>query len=356
MDVQLARSGDRTAWLRLVRSTRNLVSAIALGVVNDVSTSEDIAQDVYLQAWQGLRRLRAPESFLPWLRQLTRHRSHDVLRRRKRTGPSLDDEALSQLEDPKADPQEALLTREEHARLTHALEGLPDDAREVLVLFYREGQSVAQVSVLLELSEVAVKKRLSRAREQLRTRLDEELLARSAPGEAFCAAVLTATGGVPTFGAGVGAAVLKGAAGKLAGGLLGALGGGVISAASILWGYRREAAMAYDEAERAEHRRIRNANLLLTGSFSVASTVGALLDKPNLILVSGFIFVLAMLVPCGLWLPRVVARHQARELAEALDPEATRARHHRRLLMTRGGLIVGFLLAITPLLWALSQR
>ena len=63
------------------------------------------------------------------------------------------------------------------------------------MLFYREGQSVAQVATLLDLSEDAVKKRLSRARTALRGMVLDQLgdsLTRTAPGSAFTIAVMAA--------------------------------------------------------------------------------------------------------------------------------------------------------------------
>src|SRR5207302_374125 len=156
--------------------------------------SEDVAQEVYLAAWQELPTLRNPASFLPWLRQLARNRAHDELRARRRR-PQAPEAALEALADPRPTASEALATLDEHQALAAALDELPDDAREVLALYYREGRSLAQVAALLGLSEIAAKKRLQRARDRLREATLERLgetLARTAPGVAFTAAVMAA--------------------------------------------------------------------------------------------------------------------------------------------------------------------
>jgi len=83
-----------------------------------------------------------------------------------------------------------MIDREDLALLSEAIDQLPDDAREVVILYYREGQSVAQVAALLGLSEAATKKRLSRTRETLRETVLEkvgDLLGRTAPVAAFTA-------------------------------------------------------------------------------------------------------------------------------------------------------------------------
>ena len=61
------------------------------------------------------------------------------------------------------------------AALRLALDAIADDARECVVLFYSEGQSVEQVASLLGLSATAVRKRLERARKQLRHELLQHL-------------------------------------------------------------------------------------------------------------------------------------------------------------------------------------
>ncbi len=103
------------------------------------------------------------EEFGPWLLQITRRRALGSLR-----GQALRlsrDDAWRSLE-PLAAADAETLAREHETQqeLLAVLESLPDDARELLVLFYREGPATRQLASLLELSEVAVRKRLQRAR------------------------------------------------------------------------------------------------------------------------------------------------------------------------------------------------
>src|SRR5262245_24924027 len=177
--VAAASGGDRTAFASLVAETSSVVSSIALAIVGDLDVSRDVAQDVFLAAWRDLRKLRNPGSFLPWLRQLTRNRAHHVLRTRIRAKRHLAqgdvDEVLASVADPQPDPSASLIAAEDREALALALAELPDDTREVLTLYYREGRSTSQVTVLLDLDEAAVRKRLSRARASLK----ETLLARA---------------------------------------------------------------------------------------------------------------------------------------------------------------------------------
>ncbi|MFC3551153.1 RNA polymerase sigma factor [Lysobacter cavernae] len=250
-ELPAAADGDHGAYSRIVAGCQNAITGLALAIVRDVHASEDIAQEAFLRAWQNLRRLQNPASFLPWLRQITRNLARDHLRD-LRHGPRAVDDAeamIAAAADPQPPPVEQLIEDERQRVATELISALPDDSREVLLLYYREGQSSQQVAALLGLSDATVRKRLSRARATVRA----ELLARfatfacdSAPSAAFTALVATALGvaspvasaavvvsalgagavgsGVGKLGVGgVGTGVTAGVAGGAAGGGLGFL-------------------------------------------------------------------------------------------------------------------------------------
>ena len=242
-ELPAARRGSHEAYGRIVRACQNTVTAIALAITGDVQASEDIAQEAFLSAWQQLDRLRNSASFLPWLRQITRNLARDWLRaqaQRPLSGEAAEI-AIGMAADPSPEPADRLLRGEAEAAAEDIISALPEDSREVLLLFYREGQSSRQVAALLGLSDEAVRKRLSRARASVREDLLQRFggLARStAPSTAFALAVAGALApaapasataavvGSGVFGAGAGklgagGLATGGAAGGVAGGSLG---------------------------------------------------------------------------------------------------------------------------------------
>lgn len=236
-ELPAARSGSHEAYGRIVRACQNTVTAIALAITRDVQASEDIAQEAFLKAWQQLDRLRNNASFLPWLRQVTRNLARDWLRAQRHR--PLSDEAaeiaIGMAADPAPEPAGRLLRTEEETIAAEVISALPEDSREALLLFYREGQSTQQVAALLGLSDDAVRKRLSRARASVRA----ELLSRfgefanaSAPSAAFAVVVagaLATAAPAASAAAVIGSGVLGTGAGKLgAGGIAtGGVAGGV---------------------------------------------------------------------------------------------------------------------------------
>ena len=84
LDVTLAMRGDADAYRHVIEQSAATVCSIALAIVRNVPASEDVAQEVFLAVWTGLRKLRNPASFLPWLRQVTRNQAHLWLRNHAR--------------------------------------------------------------------------------------------------------------------------------------------------------------------------------------------------------------------------------------------------------------------------------
>jgi RNA polymerase sigma factor (sigma-70 family) len=255
-ELPAARGGDHAAYGRIVAACQNTVTAVALAITRDVSASEDIAQEAFLNAWQHLERLHNPDSFLPWLRQIARNLARDHLRKyRDQPLDGVNAElALAMAADPGPQPMQKLLEDEHESAAAELIAALPEDSRETLLLFYREGQSSQQVATLLGITDAAVRKRLSRARQLVRDDLIRrfgEFARASAPSAAFTAAVITGLGiaskpaaavAATTIGAGaIGAGAETMAAGAIGGGLAskgaaGLLGGGGVIGGAVASG------------------------------------------------------------------------------------------------------------------------
>jgi RNA polymerase sigma factor (sigma-70 family) len=217
--VECTLAGDRAAFATIVKRYQSLVCSITYNATGSLSLSEDLAQDAFLAAWKQLSELREPARLRSWLCGITRFLVGKEFRRQGRE-PIHAAEPLEQTQEPsslEASPLIQAVSREEEAILWRALERIPDTYREPLILFYREEKSIERVAAELELSEDAVKQRLSRGRKLLQEEVVafvEGTLSRTAPGQSFSNAVLAMLPAVPaaTVGAGVagkGAAMAK---------------------------------------------------------------------------------------------------------------------------------------------------
>ena len=270
-DVLLAQSGNLDAFRRIVERTSNTVSSIALAIVKDLDSSEDIAQQVYINTWQHISELKNSHSFLPWLRQTTRYTAYNFLRNNKsgrRVGGTEADILLAQLTDPGLTPEQHLLDAEQSKILIQFVNEMPTESREILFLYYREGQSSKQVASLLGVSDAKVRQQLSRSRATIKTQLLEKYGSRllsSAPTIGFTAAVVASlSASSPVAAAVVASSAASGKTGLVAK-LLALIGGafiGILSGAlAIVWG--EAAAQRFMLDQKAKQKLRTSRNLLL---------------------------------------------------------------------------------------------
>jgi len=195
--VEWSLTGDRDAFRKIVERYQSLVCSITYNATGSLTLSEDIAQETFIAAWKQLPELREPSLLRSWLCGIARFLVGKQLRRQGHepihAAETVD--AIHELAALEPSPAAQAVSREEEAILWRALERIPDAYREPMILFYREQQSVERVAVELELSEDAVKQRLSRGRKMLHEEVIsfvEGTLSRTAPGQAFSGAVLAA--------------------------------------------------------------------------------------------------------------------------------------------------------------------
>jgi len=217
VDASLA--GNRDAFGKIVARYQSLVCSLAYSATGSLSQSEDVAQETFVAAWKQLAGLREREKLRAWLCGIARNLINNSLRRQGRE-PSHQAESLEEISEshsPEPQPLEQTISNEEAAILWRSLERIPEIYREPLVLFYREHQSIETVAQSLELTEDAVKQRLSRGRKMLHEQVlafVEGALVRTNPGKAFTLSVVAALPLLDTTAkaATAGAAAAKGGA------------------------------------------------------------------------------------------------------------------------------------------------
>lgn len=209
--VHASRRGDCQAFGEIVARYQSLICSLAYSATGDLSRSEDLAQETFVTAWRQLGQLRDPSRLRSWLCGIARNLTHSLLRSEGKEpahgAESLDETAANT---PAAGPlpRDQVISREEADLLWRAIEHIPAPYREPLVLFYREHQSIQQVAVGLDLTEDAVRQRLSRGRKMLQDQVAafvEGALTRTAPNRAFTLGVLAA---LPVLTTGTTAATL----------------------------------------------------------------------------------------------------------------------------------------------------
>ncbi len=153
--VLAARAGDRDAFDELYRSHWRLVRAILLARLPRPD-AEDLAQEVFLAAWEKLGDLRDPEGFGGWVAAIARNRAASHARSRPRSVPLPEDLPGGARAD---EGPEAVLA---------AIRLLPEAYRDPLVLRLVEGMSGPEIARETGLTEGSVRVNLHRGFAKLR--------------------------------------------------------------------------------------------------------------------------------------------------------------------------------------------
>lgn len=161
-------NGEQQALLHLYDRHARRVYAIALRVLGDPLTAEEITQDVFFKLWSHAGSfLSSRGAFATWLLSIARHAAIDRLRLEHRRPALSDDEDM---DDRWAElPNEATTSEESRWRdLYFAVRALPPEQRQVIQLAYYHGMSHSQIAEHLGWPIGTVKTRLRMAMEQLR--------------------------------------------------------------------------------------------------------------------------------------------------------------------------------------------
>ena len=169
--VRLSQNGTEAAFEELVRRHQQRVFALVGGILRRPEDVEDVAQQVFLKAYLGIKRFDQRAAFSTWLYKIAVNECWDYLRKKK-VRPlvyeaDLSEEQVSRLDGivsadrPPEGPGAHAETREVLDRM---LAALPEQDRQLLVLKEMEGFSVQELAEILDLNVNTVKVRLFRAR------------------------------------------------------------------------------------------------------------------------------------------------------------------------------------------------
>lgn len=176
--IRRAMDGDADAFEQLVLAHQKQVYNLCLRLSGNPDDACDLSQEAFLRAWRSLRQYQFGAEFSTWLYRLTQNVCIDFLRwqKRQKTVPlQMEDESGETerpLPDPAPGPEEQAQSSELRQTLMAAIQQLPADYRDILVLRAVDDLPYEQIAELLGLKLGTVKSRLARARLQLKKILE----------------------------------------------------------------------------------------------------------------------------------------------------------------------------------------
>jgi RNA polymerase sigma-70 factor (ECF subfamily) len=182
--IEACRAGETSAFDILVGRWEDKIRGAAYRILGSEDEARDVAQEAFLRAYRGLLAFKQEARFSSWLYQIALNLCRDRLRRRKtRATVSLEEmEAAGPvMVETRPGAHERLQQLDLARAVRRAIEALPEEQREVLVLKEYQGLTFVEIAQALEVPVSTVKTRLYRGLGQLRLRLEREGLRGTAP-------------------------------------------------------------------------------------------------------------------------------------------------------------------------------
>ena len=161
-------NGDMEAFTVLVDRYKYMVFTLAMRMVKNRQESEEIAQDVFLKAYNGLKGFKGGAKFSTWVYKIAYYRSLDYI---KKAGRSIETVSIDALYDKYLGEEENVVSRLEQSEQSETIKDtlrlLPGDDGVLITLHYYEELTIREISGILGVNENNVKVKLFRARKRL---------------------------------------------------------------------------------------------------------------------------------------------------------------------------------------------
>jgi RNA polymerase sigma-70 factor (ECF subfamily) len=183
-DEQLAfeaQQGNMQAFADLVDRHKGRVYRTLFQVVGNDQDAQDLSQEVFLKVYRSLAGYRGDAAFTTWMHRLTLNLAFDWLRARKRRPltvpleppPDPEERPVREIASPDDSPEDLALQADRRKQLHKAIQELPDDYREVVLLHHFHHLSYSQIAQRLDAPVRTIETRLYRARLLLKKVLTE---------------------------------------------------------------------------------------------------------------------------------------------------------------------------------------
>ena len=158
--IKAAINGNIESFGELARRYYAAMTAIAYSVLADHQLAEDAAQESFARALVNLKKLKSKARFAPWLAAICRNVARDMVAAKVRQIPTGRDD-LSQVTDGCDINEDGRLVKQ-------AIEQLPADVKELIVLRYYNGLSYEEIGSVLGISKPTINGRLTRVKRKLK--------------------------------------------------------------------------------------------------------------------------------------------------------------------------------------------
>ena len=171
-------SGDEAAFNTIYELTSSNLYVYAKSLMKDPHRAEDLLQNTYMQIIRNIGRLQAPGAFLTWSKRIMHNQYVDSVRGSHGETVATSEEALLMFdevveEDREALPEENYDVQQVGEIVWEVMEQMPPEQSMVMMAFYRDEMTVAEIAAMMDLPENTVKSRLFYGRKAMKAHLED---------------------------------------------------------------------------------------------------------------------------------------------------------------------------------------
>ena len=171
-------NGDGQAFEKLYNATNQSGYFTALKILKDEDEAQDVLQDSYVKVLEKINDIQNPESFVSWFHQIVANTAKNFLAKKKPSLFASDEEEQDYAEftpdeDEVWQPEKNVDEDDVRRHVMQIIEGLSDEKRTCVLLYYYNEMSVADIAKSVGASENTVKARLFQARKDIRKEVEK---------------------------------------------------------------------------------------------------------------------------------------------------------------------------------------
>lgn len=174
-------AGDNAAYELLQKKYKNLIYSLVKKMIKNDSDVEDLVQETFIKAYKALDKFKFNYSFSAWIYRIASNNTIDFLRKRRFDTFSIDkpignaeDENYFEIEDNSYSPDAELINEQKADIIRDAIDTLPENYREIIILRHEEELDYKAIADKLDLPLGTVKAHLFRARKLLYEELKDK--------------------------------------------------------------------------------------------------------------------------------------------------------------------------------------
>jgi RNA polymerase sigma-70 factor (ECF subfamily) len=167
--VERCLSGDIECFSYLVENYKKLVYSIALRLIKDPHTAEDITQEVFIKAYRKLALYDTSLKFSAWIGRITHNTCIDLIRKDKNYQVVNSDNLI--VEDVEKSVDEHIIRKEQKQWIEEQIRQLKPGYSTPLLLFHQGGLSYEEIAKSMNVPLSIVKNRIFRARKMLKEKM-----------------------------------------------------------------------------------------------------------------------------------------------------------------------------------------